>query len=542
MKRARLQALRGSIVLRSLPPFAMKLPPLLFAGCVIAAAAHVSAAADAPAKSGPEAEKPTEVKPAEKPVPPPSPHPDPVVVTEAMKKAANFFRREVSFAGGYAWEWPKDMSVAKSENREAPTLIAMQPPGTPAVGMAMLTAYKATGDKLFLQGAKEAAQALMWCQLASGGWDSDFDFDPRKSSRYHFRRDIEGGDTDRAGRNGDSSLDDNKTQSALLFLLELAHTDACKDDAALRAALKFGLDGLLASQAPNGGWGQHYDGPADATAPVTKARLPTEWSRTFPKVNYTRHYTLNDGNLMQVMHVLLRAHELEKDERFLKAAQKLGDFLVLAQLPEPQAAWAQQYNRDMEPAWARKFEPPAVSSIESEGAIEALIHLWRATGEKKYLEPIPAAIAWLERSKLPDGRWARFYELGTNKPLYCKADTYEVTYDDSDLPTHYGFKIGSDLAKKITSAKTLMATPREELLRKRVDNADPKKWASRAKGSALKVNLALKSMDKKGAWIVQDQISAREFIKHLNAMSTYVDAARKGGPAFEEMRKVKSEK
>jgi trigger factor len=39
--------------------------------------------------------------------------------------------------------------------------------------------------------------------------------------------------------------------------------------------------------------------------------------------------------------------------------------------------------------------------------------------------------------------------FGTNKPLYCKAKTYELTYDDSDLPTHYGFKLDDDFAKAI---------------------------------------------------------------------------------------------
>src|SRR3954468_16739918 len=244
-------------------------------------------------------------EPAQKSTPPQaktaSPYADPATVTAAMKKAVSFLRRGVSFAGGYAWKWPRDMSTAKGEDHASPTLIMMQPPGTPAMGLVMLDAYKASGDPLFLQGAKEAAQALMWCQLASGGWDSDYDFDPRMSRHYHFRRDIEAGDTERAGRHADSTLDDDKTQSALLFLLELAHTEACKDDVPLHGALKFGFDGLLAAQAPNGGWGQHYDGAADASAPVTKAVIPAEWPHVWPGVDYTRFYTLNDNNLRQVM-------------------------------------------------------------------------------------------------------------------------------------------------------------------------------------------------------------------------------------------------
>lgn len=509
---------------------------------LFAADASKQAAAPAATLAGnsdakPDAAKSLEVNDKPKPKPEPDPYPAVDVVIAAMKKAAAFFRHDVAFAGGYAWRWPKDMSIAHGEDHESPTLIMMQPPGTPAVGLSMLNAWKATGDKLFLQGAKEAAQALMWCQLASGGWDSDFDFDPRKSRKYHFRRDIEAGDTEFKGRHGGSTLDDEKTQSALLFLLELAHTNACKDDAALRSALKFGLDGLLAAQAPNGGWGQHYDGPANPALPVVKARIPADWPHIWPGVDYTHFYTLNDGNLLWVMRVLLRAHELEKDARFLDAAKELGGFLLLAQLPDPQPAWAQQYNEEMIPVWARKFEPPGVSSIESITAIQALIELWLATGEEKWLKTIPLAIAWLEKSKLPEGRWARFYELRTNRPLYCKAHTYEITFDDTDLPTHYGFKSDEGYGKDLDQIKTMLATPREELLRKGVPPTEPKKWAGRAKGQAAKVVTALQSADKKtGIWFKDELIDAGEFVKNFKAMCQYVECAKNGGETFEALR------
>ena len=38
-------------------------------------------------------------------------------------------------------------------------------------------------------------------------------------------------------------------------------------------------------------------------------------------------------------------------------AERAGDFILAAQMPEPQPAWAQQYDAAMHPAWARKFEP-----------------------------------------------------------------------------------------------------------------------------------------------------------------------------------------
>jgi hypothetical protein len=40
---------------------------------------------------------------------------------------------------------------------------------------------------------------------------------------------------------------------------------------------------------------------------------------------------------------------------------------------------------------------------------------------------------------LPDGRVPRYLELRTNKPLYMDSK-YQLTYDDGDVPSHYGWK------------------------------------------------------------------------------------------------------
>ena len=95
-----------------------------------------------------------------------------------------------------------------------------------------------------------------------------------------------------------------------------------------------------------------------------------------------------------------------------------GDFLLLAQMPDPQPAWAQQYNADMQPVWSRQFEPTAISGRESQAAMWALLKLATATGDKKYLAPVAKAITYLRTVLLPGNKLARFYELNTNKPLY----------------------------------------------------------------------------------------------------------------------------
>ena len=453
--------------------------------------------------------------------------PDPAIITAAMKKAAVYAHTHLAREGGYASSYDKEGKIGEVEHGKSPTIISIQPPGTTTMGLAMLKAYQATGDDVFLTAAKDAVKALLKCQLATGGWDSDFDFDPEKAKKYHLRSDLDAGDKEPGKRRNSTTLDDNKTESALLFLLEMTHEPACKDDAELKRCTKFAFDALLTAQAPIGAWPQQFSGPADATAPILKASYPAEWSRTFPAVKYTGFYTLNDDNLQQIAKVLFRAYELEKDERYLAALKKLGEFFILAQMPEPQPVWAQQYDRDMHPVWARKFEPPSVTGNESLGAMEMLYELWVLTGDDKYLKPLSAAFAWFERSQLPDGQHARFYELQTNKPLYFVKDTYVLTYDDSNVPTHYGFKV--DPMSKVQKLKASLETPLEELRRKRLGPATPKEWASRAKGAADKARKAADSLDSKGRWLKGDEIDAGEFVKNLNAMTYYVEAAKKSG-------------
>jgi hypothetical protein len=463
------------------------------------------------------------------------PLPDLAVVTAAMKKAAAFASTKLAVHGGYASAWKKDLSAGMTEHSESKTVISIQPPGTTTLGMAFVKAFQATGDTQFLDAAKAAGKALIECQLASGGWDSDFDFDAEKAKQYYLHQQVLACDKEQGKRRNSSTLDDNKTQSALLFLLELAHLPECQGDAVLQEALSFGLDSLLAAQYPNGGWPQQFDSPADPSTPVKKATYPKEWSRTYPKAKYTSFYTLNDGNIQQVVKLLLRAHELTKNERYLSSAKKAGDFFILAQMPDPQPGWAQQYNLDMEPVWARKFEPPCVTGGESLGAMETLHDLYVVSGDEKYLKPLPAAFAWYERSALPDGQYARFYELQTNKPLYFVKDTYELTYSDANMPTHYGFKM-DHIAREVAKLKELTKEPREELLEKRSGPTDEKGWTKRAKGAAGKANSALQSQQPDGSWIKGDEIDGTEFTKHLMAMAYYVEAAKKGGEAFAKQR------
>ncbi len=359
---------------------------------------------------------------------------------EGLRRAAAFFHGRVATQGGYVYYYSPDLAERWGEGRATVDQIWVQEPGTPAVGGAFLTAFETTGEMPYLEAAKEAAKALLHGQLQSGGWTNAVDFDPRGSQAALYRN----GRGKPKGRNF-STLDDGITQGALRFLLRLEKT-APEAVPGLREAIDTVLDALLAAQFPNGGFPQGWQGPGEKR-PVVKARYPDYDWRTENRIkNYWDHYTLNDGVCSQVAATLEAAVRLRGDLRCREALVRLGDFLLLAQMPEPQPAWAQQYDPQMRPIWARKFEPPAIAGRESEDAMLTLIHIAKLTREGRFVATIPAAREWMRRSLLSDGKLARYYELETNKPLYM-TDGYELTHDDRKLPKHYGWQNESRLAE-----------------------------------------------------------------------------------------------
>ena len=358
---------------------------------------------------------------------------------EALKKAATYYSEKVATHGGYVYHYTLDLKVRWGEGAATVDQIWVQPPGTPTVGMAFLRAYEATHDRFFLDAAQKAAEALVYGQLRSGGWTNCVDFDPRGRRTAAYRN------GKGRGKNN-SSLDDGQTQSALRLLVQV---DAALDfkRKGIHESAYVGLNALLQAQFPNGGFPQVWTGPVSRRS-VKQAGYPDHDWRTQGRIKeYWNEYTLNDNVCGYVAETLLDAHKAYKDEKYKRALTRLGDFLILSQMPDPQPAWAQQYNEDMQPIWARKFEPAAIAGNESQETLETLLMIYRATGDTKYLKPIPRALSYLKRSLLSDGRLARYYELKSNKPLYMqrRGKKYSLTYDDSNLPKHYGWKIVSRL-------------------------------------------------------------------------------------------------
>jgi PelA/Pel-15E family pectate lyase len=438
----------------------------------------------------------------------------------ALRAAVAFFRTAVAAHGGYLWSYSGDLTLREGEGRVTGTDTAwVQPPGTPAVGLAFLAAYEATKDPYYLDAAREVAAALLKGQLRSGGWTARIEFAPAGRKRFAYRVD------DPPGRWNVTSLDDNQTQEALRFLARLDRTLGFKD-AAVHEACAYGLDRLVAAQYPNGAWPQGFDRPPDpAKFPVKKATYPAFTAADAPqRKDYWTYYTLNDNCLSDVVEALLTAEDVYGGGRYRAAAEKGGGFLILAQMPDQQPAWAQQYDADTYPAWARKFEPPAITGGESQSALETLLLLYRRTSDPKYLEPVPRALAYLKKSLLPDGRLARFYELKTNKPLYFTKD-YRLTYSPDNMPTHYGFIRPSRLGAIEAEYRQLAAHG---------PAAPPAAAEPDPKALAARVRAIIDGLDGRGAWVEKGRlrfhdvepasgvIHCHTFVENVQALSLFV--------------------
>lgn len=417
-------------------------------------------------------------------------------VQTAMHRAVAFFRQHAAAGGGYVYQLSADLQRREGEGEVGPTTAWIEPPGTPTVGMAYLDAYQQCGDTILLDAAKETADALIRGQLRSGCWDNRIEFDPEDRKKYAYRVEPDDGKK----RRNTTTFDDNKSQSAIRLLMQLDQELEFKD-AAIHESVLFALDAVLKSQYTSGAWPQRFSEfppPSDST--IRRASIPQSWSRTFPGTNYSGFYTLNDNTMSDLIVLMLDTHEIYQDQRYLQAAERGGQFFLNAQLPEPQPGWAQQYDQEMHPAWARKFEPAAITGGESQGVMRTLLLLYRRTAAvsknaDRFLEPLPRAIAYYRRSALDDGRLARFYELGTNRPLFFTKQ-YELTYSSEDMPTHYGFIVSSKLDQIESELNKVRSTPRDQLWK-------PKQppIAKRSKKLDQRAERIVQSLDSRGAWV-----------------------------------------
>lgn len=471
--------------------------------------------------------------------------------SETLRRAAEFYRGQVSREGGYHFLYSEDLTYGRSEQAKGLSQVTVQRAGTPLVGMAYLTAYHATGEKFYLEAARDTARALVRGQYCSGGWDYIIEFDPEKRKQYPYRADNDCEASGAAGKAGaasgrrrSSTLDDNVSQAALRLLMRVDHALKFRDEKIHEAAL-FALESLMKVQYPNGAWPQKFAEPPDPNKfPVRAASYPESWERKWPGPDYRGHYTFNDNSLSDMIDAMLEASRIYDEPRYQASAEKGGDFMLLAQMPEPQPGWAQQYDVEMHPAWARIFEPPSITGGESQGILKTLLLLYRETGKKKYLEPIPRALAYYRKLRLPTSGdvsayrsracpegsvcMARFYELKTDRPLYITKGTrvnvrgksssllggYELSYSDASVITHYGVITRGEGFEQAEAeyARVTAAGPATLKRPVRLSGLSPWSAAGGTEVSPSQQELAsaaaeaIQTLDKRGVWIEKGSV------------------------------------
>lgn len=261
------------------------------------------------------------------------------------------------------------------------------------------------------------ARSVAAHQSPEGGWPKNFDL-----SRPPPPLAPEG------SRN---TFDNDGTTLPLEYL---ARVITAQPDAALQASFARGLDYTLDAQQPSGGWPQFY--------PL--------------RGGYYDQITFNDDAMVRVLELLQQVAagappygfvDAARRARAAEAVRKGVDVILRTQVRRNGVltAWSAQHDQQtLEPAWARRFEPPSLSGAESVGIVRFLMSLPDPSPE--VIASVEGAAAWLQQAALrdtalerftdaegrPDRRlapapgqrvWARFYDLQTGAPVYMGRDS-----------------------------------------------------------------------------------------------------------------------
>ncbi|MGI6082067.1 MAG: pectate lyase [Limnochordia bacterium] len=252
---------------------------------------------------------------------------------------------------------------------------------------------------------------LSW-QVPSGGWWEDIamavlPYSPERMTRSRS-----------TGPSGDrATFDDHGTIDPMRYLAKLY--DATQEPR-FREAFERGLEFIVSAQYDSGGWPQSYPDPS----------------------GYNRYVTFNDNAMVNILSFIQEVVSGEAPygfvsqqwrERLNAAFEKGIDFILQSQIEVDGrlTAWAQQYDPfSYEPRSARAFEPIAITGNEAVGVVEFLLSLPDPSPRIKLA--VLSALEWFEGAQLPDGRWARFYEIGTGRPIFAGRDGI-VRYDVSEI-------------------------------------------------------------------------------------------------------------
>lgn len=271
--------------------------------------------------------------------------------------------------------------------------------------------------------ARTIADHVLEHQRDTGGWPKNTDMtaapDPAVLAEARTRP--------------DSTIDNGATVTELRFLSRVNRASAA---ARYREAFIRGLDYLLAAQYQNGGWPQFY--------PL--------------RTDYSRHITFNDDAMAGVVTLVWDIADGRPELSFVDAGRRAKaraavdraiDVILRAQIRVngQLTAWCAQHDAaTLEPVKARAYEHISLSGAETVGILRVLMRVEKPS--PAVIAAVDAGVRWLRAVKLegirveqrpdpavPGGTdrvvvrdpsappiWARFYEIGTNRPIYSGRD------------------------------------------------------------------------------------------------------------------------
>ncbi len=274
--------------------------------------------------------------------------------------------------------------------------------------------------------AVRVADNLLLYQRRTGGWPKNIDMaaplGPADRARVNDERD-----------QADSTIDNGATYTQMRYL---ARVFAATRLDRFRTSFLRALDYLLASQYPNGGWPQFY--------PL--------------RPNYSRHITFNDDAMASVLTLLREVAggrppfewvDAARRRRASAAVARGVDVILKTQvrINGRLTAWCAQHDeKTLQPAGARTYEHPSLSGRESVGIVRFLMGIDRP--DARVVAAVEAAVAWFRSARIeglrvvrrpgpdpsqrPDALvesdpgapplWARFYQIGTNRPIFSGRD------------------------------------------------------------------------------------------------------------------------
>ena len=278
-----------------------------------------------------------------------------------------------------------------------------------SVHAASVATYLNKSDDWFrtAEAAEVTRNILSW-QTPEGSWPKNTD-----TTAAHKNEPLKG------------TFDNGATTDELRYL---ARAFSTTNDPKLKESFLKGLDHILAAQYPNGGWPQFHP-PGDG---------------------YHRHITFNDQTMVRLLQ-FVRDVSTRTEFRFVDEARREScatafdrgvQCILAAQIRANGVltAWCAQHDeRTLEPRPARKFELASLSGAESVGILELLMSIQQPSA--KIIDAVDAGVNWFEAVKLTGIRetkidgdkriindpnapplWARFYEIGTNRPIFAGRD------------------------------------------------------------------------------------------------------------------------